>query len=120
MFTSAKVGECTRSVTPSPRAAPRTNWVLPAPRSPLSPTTQPVDRVRAKAAAISSVSTGLCEMCVTMRGQRPDALLIPQVQTGTGRNPADAAQFDIRKPLLPAVQQRHGFAAGNGEEKFEV
>ena len=58
-FTNAKVGEWTRSVAPSPRARPFTSCVLPAPRSPLKPMTQPGLASRAQVSPRASVSVAL-------------------------------------------------------------
>src|SRR3954466_5099461 len=49
------VGLVTGSSTPSARAAPRTNVVLPAPRSPATSTTSPGRRSTASAAPSASV-----------------------------------------------------------------
>ena len=58
-FTSVNVGECTRDVTPSPRARPFTSCVLPAPRSPLNVMTQPRCAARPNFSPSASVSAGL-------------------------------------------------------------
>src|SRR4051794_8830944 len=53
-----KVGLVTFAVTPSARHAPRTNVVLPAPRSPLTSTTSPASRSAASLAPAASVCSG--------------------------------------------------------------
>src|SRR5919109_3150259 len=60
------VGLVTGASTPSARAAPRTNVVLPAPSSPDTVTTSPGASSRARAAAIASVSSGEVEVSSTM------------------------------------------------------
>src|SRR5439155_26734323 len=55
--TSVNVGDATGSVTPRAFAAPFTNVVLPAPRSPVSTTTSPPDRTPATAAPSSCMAS---------------------------------------------------------------
>ena len=56
-----KVGLVTGAVIPSARQAPRTNVVLPLPRSPLTVTTSPARSSPASAAPAASVSAGEAE-----------------------------------------------------------
>src|SRR5438132_9047809 len=102
-----KVGECTRSVTPRPRAMPLTSCVLPAPRSPVRPTTWPDGASRPHCSPILMVSSGLLEMNVAMNNERPDALLVANGQPGFGGDPADATEAHFGKLFLPGVEQRH-------------
>src|ERR1017187_676011 len=119
MFTRAKVGECTRSAMPSPRASPLTNCVLPAPRSPDSPMTSPLSATRPHCSPSAAVSAGLCEMYVAMGPQRSHTLLVTDVDSLPRLDLADACQRESRELLLPRVQHRHGVAAGDREEQFE-
>src|ERR1035441_6422005 len=106
MFTSAKVGECTRSAMPSPRASPLTNCVLPAPRSPDRPMTNPLSAARPHCSPSAAVSAGLCEMYVAIGRQRSHALLVPDVDSLARLDLADARQRESRELLLPRVQHR--------------
>src|ERR1035437_2774756 len=120
MFTRAKVGECTRSAMPRPRASPLTNCVLPAPRSPDRPMTNPLSAARPHCSPSAAVSAGLCEMYVAMGRQRSHALLVTDVDSLPHLDLADARQREGGELLLPPVQHRHGIAAGDREEQFEV
>src|SRR5918994_1268482 len=55
---TTNVGLVTASVTPSARSAPRTNVVLPAPRSPETSTTSPGRSAEASCAPARSVAAG--------------------------------------------------------------
>src|SRR5687768_18409996 len=55
---TTNVGLVTSSVTPSARSAPRTNVVLPAPRSPETSTTSPGRSCAARSAPARSVPAG--------------------------------------------------------------
>src|SRR6516162_586059 len=105
---------------PSPRASPLTNWVLPAPRSPESPSTQPFCAARPKRLPRASVSAGLCEMSVAMLLQRAHSGFVADADSFLGRNFADAGQLHLRELLFPGVQQWDGIAAGDGEQEFEI
>src|SRR6266581_6641469 len=65
-----KLGLVTWSVTPSARAAPRTNVVLPLPSSPATSTRSPGERRRASSAPTASVSCGAPVSCLTSRDSR--------------------------------------------------
>src|SRR4051812_15309544 len=117
---SANVGEWTRSVAPTPAATPRTNCVLPAPRSPWSPTIMPGCARSPNAWPRAAVCSGLVEMCVAMDEQRFDALLVAQLNAGRGGDFSDARKFERRKFLFPGVEEFHRIFARDREEKFEI
>src|SRR5262245_9250379 len=119
-WTRAKVGEDTRAWIPRPRAMPLTSWVLPAPRSPLKPMTQPVCTAFPHCSPRAKVSSGLCEMSVAMNGQRPHAILVAKPQPRFGGDLADAAQAQLGELLLPSVQQRDSIYAGEAKEELEI
>ena len=68
------VGLVTAPATPSARAAPRTNAVLPAPSSPSTYTTAPCGRSRASAAASAAVSCSEEAELLLIGGDRRDGL----------------------------------------------
>src|SRR5262245_19036985 len=105
---------------PRPRARPLTNWVLPAPRAPLKPMIQPGAASRPQRSPKAAVSSGLCEMNVTMSGERTDAFLVAQPQSWLWRDLPDATEFHRREGAAPRVGQRHGVSGGDGEEQFKV
>src|ERR1051325_3895244 len=107
-LSNLNVGECTRAAMPRPRARPLTSWVLPAPRSPVRPITQPRCASRPHASPSACVSSALCEMNVAMQHQLPFAILVAQSQPALGGDLADATQLHGGKLLLPRVEQRHG------------
>src|ERR1700722_562145 len=109
-----------RSVMPSPRAMPLASCVLPAPRSPDKPMTSPLAAARPHASPSACVSSGLCEMFVAMGGQRKDAFRRADGDTFVGNDLSDARELKFRKFLFPGIEQRHGVAAGDGEQKFEI
>src|SRR6266404_681068 len=120
MFTSEKLGEWTRAVMPRPRARPFTNCVLPAPRSPDKPITSPLWAARPQVSPSASVSAGLCEMHVAICGQRSHAVLVFDGDAFACGDFADTTQLELGKLCFPSVQQRHGIAAANREEKFKI
>src|SRR5262249_5185107 len=99
---------------------PRTSWVLPAPRSPLRPMSQPARAARAQASPRPAVSSALCEMNVSMLRHGADAVLVPQSEAGCGCDLADATQPEPGELFLPGVEKGDGFAAADGEEQFEI
>src|SRR5579862_4585268 len=109
-----------RSVMPSPRAMPLASCVLPAPRSPDKPMTSPLAAARPHASPSACVSSGLCEMFVAMGGQRADAFFGADGDAFARGDFADASELEFGKFLFPGVEQRHGVAAGNGEQQFKV
>src|SRR5438034_2201105 len=71
--------------TPSPSASPRTNTVLPAPRSPESSTTEPAASLRAKSRPTPAVSSSECVVMrlATMSSGRADVVrLMPDTTHG--------------------------------------
>src|SRR5271155_5065597 len=103
-----KLGLVTGSVTPSARAAPRTNVVLPAPSSPRTSTTSPGRRRSASCAPIASVS---CGPFVSTR-------LAPGGAWGSGGSCISRAhtQREADKQQGPADDdQRRHVGAGEGE-----
>src|SRR5438094_4056443 len=120
MLTRVKVGEWTRAGISSPRARPRTNCVLPAPRPPHRPMTSPLSGARPQLSPRASGSAELCEVSVGLGGERPDSVLVLDGDALTRCDFPDATQGKIRELFLPSIQQRHGAAAGDGEKKLEV
>src|SRR5437016_13684066 len=98
---SAKVGECARSAAPRPRARPLTSCVLPAPRSPVRPMTQPACASRPQCSPSFMVASGLLEMNVTMNGKRLNSLLVANGQAALGGDLADATERQFDKLFLP-------------------
>src|SRR5206468_1677846 len=86
------------SGTPSPRAAPRTNVVLPAPRSPVSATTSPVSRTEATAWPSPSMSSGFGTWSSRTFVTGPDG-------RGRGRGPSEQAELLLDR-LGPLGQRR--------------
>src|SRR5580698_4353537 len=109
-----------RSVMPSPRAIPLASWVLPAPKSPDNPMTRPLTAARPQVSPSACVSSALCEMLVTMRGQRPGPFLVADGDAFAGGDFADARKLELGKLFFPRIKQWHGVAAGNGEQKLEI
>src|SRR6266704_2759798 len=95
-----------------PRASPLTNWVLPAPRSPESPSTHPLTKARPQLSPSPSVSTALFEMNVAMGGERAHAVLVADRDPVRCGNLADAVQGQVGELLSPGVEQRHRIATG--------
>src|SRR5437667_9836863 len=120
MFTSAKVGECTRAVIPRPRARPFTNCVFPAPRSPHKPITSPLWAACPQVSPSASVSAGLCEMHVAICGQWSRAVFVFDSDAFARRDFADATQLELGKLCFPGIQQRNGIAAANRKEKLKI
>src|SRR5436309_15039577 len=80
--TSVKVGERTGSSTPRARAAPWTNVVFPAPRSPVSETTSPGRSSAATAPPTARVSSGDA-LTSSRPGPVTEALEQPELLFGT-------------------------------------
>src|SRR2546421_7433728 len=117
---SAKVGECTCVFTPSPRARPLTNSVLPAPRSPVSPITMPMLAAFPHDSPRARVSSGLLEMNVAMSSQWLNTSFVANPQTGLGRDFADASQTQAAELAFPCIEHSHRVFARNGEEQFKI
>src|SRR5882672_9469616 len=109
-----------RAAMPSPRAMPLTSCVLPAPKSPVRPMTQPALASRPHRSPSAAVSSGLCEMNVTMSGHRQVAVLVAEFNASGGDDLPDAGQRHIGELFLPRVEQRDSVAAGDGEQEFKV
>src|SRR5688572_13068994 len=105
---------------PRPRARPFTSCVLPAPRSPVSPITQPGCPSRPHCSPSAAVSSGLCEMNVAMSGQGTNAFFVTQANAGFGRHLANAGERQVGELSLPPIEQFHRAAAGEGEEQLEI
>src|SRR5437899_1006120 len=120
MFTSAKVGEWTRAMMPRPRARPFTNRVLPAPRSPHKPITNPLWAARPQVSPSASVSAGLCEMHVAICGEWSRAVLVFDGDALARRDFADATELELGELCFPGIQQRNGIAASNRKEKLKI
>src|SRR6185295_2195282 len=88
-----KVGLVTGPPTPSARAAPRTNVVLPAPSSPETRTTSPGRRRAASRAARASVSAADPVSVAAMGGAAA-----PQRQPGEHQRHADQSHGDDVEP----------------------
>src|SRR5262249_17295948 len=116
MLIRAKLGEWMRSRICRPRASPLTRHVLPAPRSPDRPRTQPLWADFPQAWPSVSVSSGLCEMHVAMRGQGTGAVFVAQGDALASHDFADTAEAQAGKLFFPSVQQRHHVTAGHGEQ----
>src|SRR5579872_2226536 len=99
---------------------PLVSCVLPAPRSPVTPMTRPGVAARPQLSPSAWVSVGLLEMYVAMGRKRTRAGFVADGKTLALRDLANAGQFGLGKLLFPGVQQRHGIAAGNGEEQFKI
>ena len=59
-------------------------------------------------------------MLVTAHAQLMRSGLVPQPEAVAGYDFANTAQFQLRKLLLPPIQQPHGILAGHGKEQFEI
>src|SRR5688572_7760496 len=117
---SANVGEWTRSLAPRPAATPRTNCVLPAPRSPLSPTIIPALARSPKARPSATVSSGLLEMCVAMNEEGFDALFVAQMNAWFSGDFSDARELHGRESFFPFISQLHRVFACDGKEQFKI
>jgi hypothetical protein len=119
-LTRAKVGDWIRSVMPSDLAIPFTNWVFPAPRSPVTPKTQPWDAIAPSRAPKATVSAGLREMNVSMCGRFSYAIDVPQAQAGPIDDAADAGDRGLGKTGSPSIQDRDGVSRRDREQQFEI
>src|SRR5918998_5568369 len=109
---TTKVGLVIASPTPSSRSAPRTNVVLPAPRSPDTSTTSPGRSCAARSAPARSVPSGLSLAALTQ----------PHPQGDAARE-QDGAEQEHRAGVEPGAGQlwlagggggRHGGAGRRG------
>src|SRR6185503_8003966 len=82
--------------------------------------TQPGAASRPQRSPRAKVSSGLREMNVTMNVERADALLISESETRFCGDAPDTGERQFGKLLFPRIKQRHGLAAGDGEEQFEI
>src|SRR4029453_10381092 len=96
---------------PSAQQAPRTNVVLPEPRSPETVTTSPGSSSEASSAAIRSVSSGeddSCSMSLSLEEAQLDGGLGGEQRLGLGCRLDHAAEQlgDARKVFLEHAQHR--------------
>src|SRR5580658_6008159 len=94
--------------------------VLPAPRPPLRPMTEPCRTSRPHWNPSASVCAGLCEMNVTMCLQSANSRFVAQFQATFLGDPPDATEAHFGKLLFPSIQQGHGVGAGRAEEQFKI
>src|SRR5574341_759202 len=99
---------------------PFTNWVLPEPRSPVSPMISPASAWRPHASPSASVSAGLCEMNVAIGREGPHPAVVPDRYAFPGGNLSDASERQLRKLRFPGIEERHRFLAGDREEQFKI
>src|SRR4030095_9272478 len=66
------------------------------------------------------VSSTLLEMKIAMSSEGTDASLVPQAKAGLGKDFPNAREREFGELLFPGVEQRHGVAAGDHEEQFEI
>src|ERR1019366_10747121 len=119
-LTSVNVGEGTRAGMARPPARPLTSRVLPAPRSPESAMTSPLRASRPQLSPSASVSAGLCEMFVTMDGQRPNAVPVAQMDSFARGDLADAGKGNFGELLFPGIEQGDCVAGRPREQQFKI
>src|SRR3954452_19848390 len=118
-----KVGLVTGAVTPSARAAPRTNVVFPAPNSPSTSTTSPETRRWTSAAPTPSVSSGPVVWC---RLEWPTATIFGTARARNDRfadreasGSVGGGASSLQAPNNPAAQLGHvqGRRPGRGDDR---
>src|SRR5258707_985742 len=113
-----KVGECTGKGVPSPRASPLTSCVLPAPRSPNKPITNPRSAVRPHPSPSASVSAGLWEMSEATCAQGANPIFVADDVAFAGRDFANAAQSQGGKLFFPRIEQGYGIPRSDSKKQF--
>src|SRR2546423_5806224 len=102
-----------------PATKPFTNWVLPAPRSPVNAKTSPRDASRPCRKPTAIVSSTLFEMNITA-GKFGKPGLARRASCVMANEPADSRERNVREFLPPARHERPGMIRRDGKEQLVI